>query len=375
VVAWVKRILKVEKTGHSGTLDPKVTGCHIVCLNRATRLVKAQQSAGKEYVGIVRFHDDIKKESMIVKALDQMKGAVFQMPPLNSAVKRELRIRTIYDAKLLDFNPESKLSVFWMKCEAGTYVRTLCIHLGYLLKVGAHMEELRRNKSGILSENEHLCTMHDVLDAQWKYNHTKDESYLRCIIQPTEVLLTNYPRIVVKDSSVNAVCYGAKLLIPGILRYSSNIGTGDEVVLITTKGEAIAVAIAQMTASEIYSADHGVAAKTKRVIMDRDTYPVRWKLGPRASRKKHLMSIGLLDKKGKPTPNTPTDWIQYYIDETNNNILNKPAEVENLGEKPRKDSISTCKKKKSKVENESTDESQEESPVKTPKVQKKKKNL
>lgn len=47
VVAWVKKILKVEKTGHSGTLDPKVTGCLIVCLNRATRLAKAQQTAGK----------------------------------------------------------------------------------------------------------------------------------------------------------------------------------------------------------------------------------------------------------------------------------------------------------------------------------------
>lgn len=46
VVAWIKKILKVDKTGHSGTLDPKVTGCLIVCLNRATRLVKAQQSAG-----------------------------------------------------------------------------------------------------------------------------------------------------------------------------------------------------------------------------------------------------------------------------------------------------------------------------------------
>jgi len=42
IVAWVKKILRVEKTGHSGTLDPKVTGCLIVCLNRATRLVKAQ---------------------------------------------------------------------------------------------------------------------------------------------------------------------------------------------------------------------------------------------------------------------------------------------------------------------------------------------
>lgn len=56
VVAWIKRILRVEKTGHSGTLDPKVTGCLIVCIDRATRLVKAQQSAGKEYVGLVRFH-------------------------------------------------------------------------------------------------------------------------------------------------------------------------------------------------------------------------------------------------------------------------------------------------------------------------------
>merc|ERR1711935_1292636 len=242
VVAWIKRILKIEKTGHSGTLDPKVTGCLIVCLNRATRLVKAQQSAGKEYIGIVRFHDDIENISQITKALEDLRGAVFQMPPLNSAVKRELRIRTLYDTKLLDFNKDSKLGVFWLKCEAGTYVRTLCIHLGYLLKVGAHMEELRRNKSGIMDENEHLYTMHDVLDAQHQYMTNKDETYLRTIIQPTEILLTNYPRIVVKDSSINAICYGAKLLIPGILRYSSNINVGAECVLISTKGEAIAVA-------------------------------------------------------------------------------------------------------------------------------------
>ncbi len=47
VVSWIKKILRVEKTGHSGTLDPKVTGCLIVCIERATRLVKSQQSAGE----------------------------------------------------------------------------------------------------------------------------------------------------------------------------------------------------------------------------------------------------------------------------------------------------------------------------------------
>ena len=69
-------------------------------------------------------------------------------------------------------------------------------------------------------------TMHDVLDAQWRYDHYKDETYLRRTILPLEVLLINYPRIVIRDSSINAICYGAKLMIPGILRYDDNINLG-----------------------------------------------------------------------------------------------------------------------------------------------------
>lgn len=76
-----------------------------------------------------------------------------------------MRIRTIYDSKLIEFDAEKKLGIFWISCEAGTYVRTLCVHLGLLLGVGGHMEELRRVRSGIISENDNLVTMHDVLDA------------------------------------------------------------------------------------------------------------------------------------------------------------------------------------------------------------------
>ncbi|KAL4480206.1 hypothetical protein ABPG74_020722 [Tetrahymena malaccensis] len=329
VVAWVKKlfenITKMEKTGHSGTLDPKVTGCLIVCLNRATRLVKAQQSAGKEYVGIVRLHNDIESEQKLAKALQQLTGPLFQKPPLISAVKRELRVRTIYESKLIEYNPEKKMGIIWMSCEAGTYVRTLCVHLGLLLGTGGHMEELRRVRSGILDENQYLVTMHDVKDSIWRYQHFKDESYLRRVVLPLEVLLTSFPRIVVKDSTVNSICYGAKLMLPGVLRYDNNIENGKEVVLITTKGEAIAVAIAQMTTSELATCDHGIVCKTKRVIMDRDLYPKRWGLGPRALRKKNLIKEGLLDKHGKPNDQTPSDWTVFYVNEENNNIP-KPEE-------------------------------------------------
>ncbi|KAG5549364.1 hypothetical protein RHGRI_014645 [Rhododendron griersonianum] len=313
VVAWIKRILRVEKTGHSGTLDPKVTGNLIVCVDRATRLVKSQQGAGKEYVCIARLHSEVPDTAKVARALETLTGAVFQRPPLISAVKRQLRIRTIYEAKLLEYDVNRHLVVFWISCEAGTYVRTMCVHLGLILGVGGHMQELRRVRSGIMGEKDNMVTMHDVMDAQWMYDNYRDETYLRRVIMPLEVLLTSYKRLVVKDSAVNAICYGAKLMIPGLLRFENDVEVGEEVVLMTTKGEAIALGIAEMTTAVMATCDHGVVAKIKRVVMDRDTYPRKWGLGPRASMKKKLISEGKLDKHGKPTESTPAEWSRNLI--------------------------------------------------------------
>lgn len=147
-----------------------------------------------------------------------------------------------------------------------------------------------------------------------------------------------HKRLVVKDSAVNAICYGAKLMLPGLLRYDDGIEVGQEVVLMTTKGEAIALgmlhllpnsfallsssvcthisflpslpqAIAQMTTSAMASCDHGVVAKIKRVVMERDVYPRQWGLGPRAQQKKKLISEGKLDKHGKANDKTPASWL------------------------------------------------------------------
>ncbi|KAG2044704.1 putative rRNA pseudouridine synthase [Suillus americanus] len=314
VVAWLRRILRVEKTGHSGTLDPKVTGCLIVCIDRATRLVKSQQGAGKEYVCVLRLHSSLPDPTALPRALQTLSGALFQRPPLISAVKRQLRIRTIYESKLLEFDEKRNLAVFWVSCEAGTYIRTLCVHLGLLLGVGGHMQELRRVRSGAMSENDDIVTMHDVLDAQWMYDNTRDESYLRRVIRPLESLLVGYKRIVVKDSAVNAVCYGAKLMIPGLLRYEADIAVNEEVVLMTTKGEAIALAIAQMSTVELATCDHGVVAKVKRCIMERDTYPRRWGLGPMALQKKKMVKEGKLGKYGEKNEATPAEWSKDYVD-------------------------------------------------------------
>merc|ERR1719401_3118200 len=201
VVSWIKVIMGLEKTGHSGTLDPKVSGCLLVCLNRATRLVKAQQSAGKEYVCVVRFHNDVGTTAKVQAACDSLTGALFQRPPVISAVKRQLRVRTIYEAKVIEYNKKRHMAIFWTSCEAGTYIRTMCVHMGLMLGVGAHMQELRRVRSGVLDENLYMSTMHDILDAQYMYETLRDEKYIRRVVMPPELILTNYKRLALKDSA------------------------------------------------------------------------------------------------------------------------------------------------------------------------------
>jgi len=279
-----------------------------VCISRATRLVKSQQNAGKEYVCVIRLHDVVKQDAF-AKALETLTGAVYQRPPVISAVSRKLRIRNIKKNTLLEFDEDKHLGLFTVDCEAGTYIRTLCVHLGLILGTGGHMEELRRSRSGHVSENDFLSTMHDVLDAQWLYANEKDETYLRNVIHPLESLLTQYKRIVVKDSAINAICYGAKLMIPGLLRFEAGIEVDEIVVLMTTKGEAVALGIAQMHTADMTTCSHGIVAKIKRVIMDRDTYPRKWGLGPRAKLKKQLINEGKLDQYGRPNDKTPPNWL------------------------------------------------------------------
>jgi H/ACA ribonucleoprotein complex subunit 4 len=135
------KLLKVKAAVNVnlGLLDPKVTGSLIVCVDRATRLVKAQQGAGKEYVGVAMLHSAVEYVAKVAQAIETLTSALFQRPPLISAVKRQLRIRTIYDSKLLEYDAERYFVLFWVSCEVGTYIRTLCVHLGLLL--GGHMQQ------------------------------------------------------------------------------------------------------------------------------------------------------------------------------------------------------------------------------------------
>jgi len=274
VVTWVKDILNCEKTGHSGTLDPKVTGVLTICLNRATRLAKSQQNAGKTYVCNIEFETETTLEKFR-SACKKFTGHLFQRPPLMCAVKRDLRLRWIYEINIIEFTPKNAL--FEVKCEAGSYIRTLCTHIGLYIGCKAFMADLRRTQSGLTKEDE-CVTLHDVKDAFYVYKTTKKEDYLRKVVKPLESLLVDYPRIIIKDSAVNSICYGGQLSVKGVLKYDRNFDTNSTVVLMSVKGEAVAIAQPLIASCQMADLENGIITKTKRVIMEKDLYPKCWGL-------------------------------------------------------------------------------------------------
>ncbi|PKK86400.1 MAG: RNA-guided pseudouridylation complex pseudouridine synthase subunit Cbf5 [Thermoplasmata archaeon HGW-Thermoplasmata-1] len=273
VVAWLKDILGIGIAGHGGTLDPRVTGVLPVALGASTKAIKVLLEAGKEYVCVMRLHRDLDPDT-VVNACNSFVGSVSQMPPVRSAVARRRRMRRIYYLDVLEICGRDVL--FRVGCEAGTYIRTLCVDIGRKLKCGAHMQELRRTRTGRFGEDS-LSNLHDVLDACVFWKNDGDESWIRKVILPIERLFDHLPKVVVRDSAVGAVCHGANLAVPGIVQVDSGIAIGDTLCMETLKGEAVAVAKSLMTSDELLTKGDGIAADTLRVIMPTETYPKIWK--------------------------------------------------------------------------------------------------
>lgn len=272
--SWVRNILNCQKTGHGGTLDPKVTGILPIGIDSATRAIQLLLSAPKEYVCLMTLHKDLDNDK-IQNILNEFQGKIFQTPPIKSAVKRELRVRTIYYINLLEIDGRDIL--FKIGCEAGTYVRTFCHDIGEALGTGAHMAELRRTQVGSFTEDEKLVTLQDITDAYYYWKEEENEYYLREYIVPMEKAVDHLPKVFIRDSAVDAICHGADLAAGGIVSLSDTIKKDDIVAILTLKGELIASSKSLFSLEDILDSDSGIIFDTKKVFMKPGIYPMLWK--------------------------------------------------------------------------------------------------
>ena len=273
VVSWVRKMLGVKKAGHSGTLDPLVTGMLPIGLGEGTKALSLLLLGPKEYYAVARIHNQMNL-TRLKQVISEFTGEIYQRPPQRSSVKRATRTRTIYNLDLIE--QSGNLILFRVLCQAGTYVRKLIYDIGEILGSGATMVELRRTKVSDLNEEDGLVRLHDLLDGVHGWKEGNEEK-IRQFIKPIEFATSSIKAVVMRDSAVDAICHGAQLAVPGILQISPNILKGDIICMYTLKGELVAIGEALMSTEEIVNASKGLAFMTKRVIMKVGSYPELWR--------------------------------------------------------------------------------------------------
>lgn len=270
VTAWAGDILSA-KVGHAGTLDPGVTGVLVVMIGNAVRLAPVLLSEDKEYIAVIRFHGNV-GEDAVKDVAEEFTGRIYQRPPLKSAVARNLRIRTVHTLDVLEIS--GRRAVLRITCDAGTYIRSLCHHMGLAIGCGAHMEELRRTRSGVFSEDS-AHTLAALKDATYLARQG-DSRALAGMILPPETVAGGLPTLVVRDSAVDALCHGAALAGVGVVR-QDEFGKGDVVAILTSKGELICIGEAIVSSSMVPPGTHGLVAAPRSVFLAPGAYPRGWR--------------------------------------------------------------------------------------------------
>lgn len=257
VAAWARDLANVGRAAHTGTLDPKVTGCLPVLTGAATRAAMALTDARKEYVAVLELHKPAPADFESVIA--EFEARILQKPPRKSAVKRQLRARTVHELDVLEV--DDRRALLRIECEAGTYVRKLCHDLGLALGTGANMGDLRRTGTGGFDDGD-LVTMHALADAIAAWREDGDDSWLRAVVAPAERALEGLPPVTIAYSAAEEVAEGAPVYAPGVLD-ASDPPEGTLVACYTPDGAA--VCLGRLVGDP--EADAGLVVDLERVLV------------------------------------------------------------------------------------------------------------
>ena len=263
----LRKILKTKKVGHTGTLDPDVTGVLPICIGKATKVAEYITDSGKAYEGEVTIGfstttEDVSGEIVeqktvnrvisrdeILEVLDSLTGEIEQTPPMFSAVKvngvrlyeyarkgieieRPTRKVTIYSIELLEneeeFSGETIQFRFRVSCSKGTYIRTLAVMIGEQLGFPAHMSSLKRIQSASF-KIEDCLTFEEI-------EKLMEDGKIGSVLRPLETALSHLPKYVINDKVAEKVKNGALLPIPDSLKNSNG-----PIIAETIEGLALAI--------------------------------------------------------------------------------------------------------------------------------------
>lgn len=243
---WVRQILGVTKVGHVGTLDPNASGLLVMAVGKAVKLIDVAHEDTKEYICAMRVHSDIPEEK-VREVMKFFETEVYQIPPMKSAVLREVRSRRIYELELME--KDGKMILFRARTDSGTYIRTLCVDMGYFMGTGAQMSDLRRISTGVFREDR-MVTLQKLKDSVDLMKEGNDRLF-RSIFLPMHYLFRNKAKIIVKKSAIENIAHGSDLFPGGIKSIIGEASAGDRVCVLSETNDLVGTGKMLVNSSDI----------------------------------------------------------------------------------------------------------------------------
>ncbi len=245
VSAFSRKILKLDVTGHTGTLDQNVSGVLVVLLENSRKVVNFLPNTDKKYVCMMRLSREI-PIIPLEKTFENFRGEIYQKPPLLSAVAKKLRTRKVFSLNILEVR--GNLVLFDCECEAGTYIRKIVSDAAEVMGVKAEMAELRRIKAGEFLEKDAI-TLQTLSDYYFAWKEKGDASFLEKAVFPVESL--KFKKIVLDDESIIKLKSGVKPKVSDVLQIEEGILPKEICGLFTEKGELAAISENLLSSSEV----------------------------------------------------------------------------------------------------------------------------
>jgi H/ACA ribonucleoprotein complex subunit 4 len=291
---WLKKLLKVDKAWTLENTSSFITGCLIILFKFPFNFSNFKFKLRTDYVCIFKINNWIYKKKFDLSIFfKNLNGNIFQLPFFSPLAKRQIRLGFIYYSFLKEINIFQNSAILEISCNLKFSIESLFFNLGFSLENNFELIETRKIRLGNFTEEENLITLHDILDSNWSTNCLNKIFYLQKNIFSMDILFTNYKRIIVKNSAINSLCYGANLNFSGMISIEKNIENEEKILLISAKGEIVGLGISKINLKNMFLNKKKSIATIKILLMKKDFYPKRWGIGIFSLKSNILNSIGI----------------------------------------------------------------------------------
>jgi len=276
IIKKIKEKFNKIKIFSNLNLKSSVSGCLVLFFQKSKNNLNSLITSDYKVVSVIKINS---KELHQTKSLVKYFKRNFYQSNSSFSNRNQLRSMNIKSFFIENFTLKPGKSICFLQSENNIIPGYTDLSLGLIFRKSCKITEIRKIKVGFLTEKDNLILFQDFTDLLWTLNFWKKFIKLHSVLIPIQFIIKTLKRIIVKNSTINSLCYGSNLTVNGILAIEENIQKGENVLILTQRKEIVAIGETTFNSKIIIKNSKGNCVILKSILMKKNLYPKKWRLG------------------------------------------------------------------------------------------------